>query len=40
MNLLKQAISKQPKVIRDWAKDEPIFSKMHSNDEFRRLVKL
>ena len=40
LNLLKQVINKQPKVIRNWAKEEPIFSKMHSNAEFRRLVKL
>lgn len=40
LELLKQAISKNPKVIRSWAKEEPIFLKLHSNDLFRKLVKL
>lgn len=40
LELLKQAVSKSPKVIRAWAKEEPIFTKLHSNDEFRKIVKL
>jgi len=40
LELLKQAISGNPKIIRKWAKEEPIFSKLLSNDEFRKLVKL
>jgi len=40
LELLKQAISKNPKIIRIWAKEEPIFTKLHSNDQFRKLVKL
>jgi len=38
--LLKQAITRNPKIIRNWAKDEPIFTKLHNNDKFRSLVKL
>ncbi len=40
LELLKQAISKSPKVIREWAKEEEIFEKLHGNDQFRKLVKL
>ena len=40
LELLKQAISKNPKIIRTWAKEEQIFTKLHSNDKFRALVKL
>ena len=40
LDLLKQAVSKNPKIIRSWAKEEPIFTKLHSNDQFRKLVKL
>ena len=40
LELLKQAISKNPKVIRIWAKEEPIFTKLHNNDQFKKLVKL
>ncbi len=40
LELLKQAISKNPKIIRTWAKEEPIFTKLHGNDQFRKLVKL
>jgi len=40
LELLKQAISKNPKVIRGWAKEEEIFEKLHENDQFRKLVKL
>jgi len=40
LELLKQAISKNPKTIRSWAKEEPIFQKLHRDDEFRKLVKL
>jgi len=40
LELLKQAVSKSPKVIRGWAKEEKIFEKFHENDQFRKLVKL
>jgi len=40
LELLKQAVSANPKIIRSWAKEEPIFTKLHSNDQFRKLVKL
>ena len=40
LELLKQAIAKSPKIIRSWAKEEKIFEKFHSNDEFRKIVKL
>ena len=40
LELLKKAVSGSPKVIRAWAKEEPIFTKLHSNDQFRRIVKL
>jgi tetratricopeptide (TPR) repeat protein len=40
LELLKRAVSKSPKIIRSWAKEEPIFEKLHSNDQFRKLVKL
>lgn len=40
IELLKQAVSKSPKVIRGWAKEEKIFEKLHENDQFRKLVKL
>ena len=40
LELLKQAVSKNPKTIRLWAKEEPIFTKLHSNEQFRKLVKL
>jgi len=40
MELLKQAIARNPKIIRNWAKEEPIFTKLHNDDKFRALVKL
>ena len=40
LELLKQAISRNSKVIRNWAKEEPIFKELHNNDEFRKIVKL
>jgi len=40
LELLKQAISKSPKIIRSWAKEEKTFEKFHNNDEFRKIVKL
>jgi hypothetical protein len=40
LELLKRAVSKSPKIIRSWAKEEPIFEKLHSNDQFRKLIKL
>jgi hypothetical protein len=38
--LLKQAVSKNPKIIRKWAKDEKIFEKLYDNDQFRKIVKM
>ena len=40
MHLLRQAISKNPKTIRSWAKEEKIFQKFHSSEQFRKLVKM
>ncbi|KAG2474353.1 MAG: putative TPR domain protein, component of TonB system [Nitrosopumilales archaeon] len=40
MELLKKAISKDPKTIRKWAKDEKIFERFHDDEQFRKLVKL
>ena len=40
LELLKQAVSKNPKIIRVWAKEEKIFEKLHGNEQFRKLVKL
>ena len=40
LELLKKAVSRNPKVIRNWAKDEPIFTVLHNDDKFRALVKL
>ena len=40
LELLKQAISKNPKIIRVWAKEEKVFEKLHGNEQFRKLVKL
>ncbi len=40
LELLKQSISNGPKVIRSWAKEEPIFQTLHDDAEFRKLVKL
>ncbi|MYB30891.1 MAG: tetratricopeptide repeat protein, partial [Cenarchaeum sp. SB0663_bin_5] len=40
LRLLKKAVSKSPKVIRAWAKDEDIFNPLHANKAFRRLVKM
>ena len=40
LELLKQAISRNPKIIRKWAKEESIFTVLHNNDKFRALVKL
>jgi len=40
LELLKLAVSKEPKVIRGWAKEEKIFEELHENDQFRKLVKL
>ena len=38
LELLKEAVSKNGKVIRAWAKEEPIFDKLHTSDEFRKIV--
>jgi len=40
VELLKQAVAKNPKIIRIWAKDEKIFEKLYDNDQFRKIVKL
>ena len=40
LELLKKAVSLNPKTIRAWAKEEKSFEKLHSNDQFRKLVKL
>ena len=40
LDLLKQAVSKNPKVIRAWAKEEKAFTNLHNDDRFRALVKL
>ncbi len=40
MELLKMAISLNSKTIRDWAKEEKIFEKLHDNEQFRKMVKL
>ena len=40
LELLKLAISKSPKIIREWAKEEKVYEKLHENDQFRKLVKL
>ena len=40
LGFLKQAISKNPKTMRIWAKEEPAFTKLHENEQFRKLVKL
>ena len=40
LELLKQAVSKDPKTIRAWAKEEKAFTQLHNDDKFRALVKL
>jgi len=40
LELLKKAISKDPKTIRKWAKDEKIFERFHEDEQFRKMVKL
>jgi tetratricopeptide (TPR) repeat protein len=40
IELLKKAISLNGKTIREWAKKEKIFEKLHDNDQFRKIVKL
>ncbi len=40
IELLKKAISLNSKTIREWAKEEKIFEKLHDNEQFRKLVKL
>ena len=40
LELLKKAVNLNPKTIRTWAKEEKLFEKLHSNDQFRKLVKL
>ena len=40
IELLKKAISLNSKTIREWAKEEKIFEKLHDNEQFRKIVKL
>jgi tetratricopeptide (TPR) repeat protein len=40
LELLKRAIELNPKTIRNWAKDEKIFERLHNNEQFRKMVKL
>lgn len=40
IDLLKKAVSKNPKIIRNWAKEEKIFQKFHTDEQFRKIVKL
>ena len=40
LELLKQAVTKDPKLIRKWAKEEKAFTQLHNDDKFRALVKL
>jgi len=40
LELLRQAVSKNSKVIRAWAREESIFKSLHTNSEFRRIVRL
>ena len=40
IDLLRKAVSREGKTIREWAKKEKIFQKMHGNEEFRKIVKL
>ncbi len=40
LELLKKAISLNGKTVREWAKKEKIFEKLHDNDQFRKMVKL
>lgn len=40
LGLLKEAVSKNPKTIRAWAKEEKIFAKYHTSETFRKMVKM
>jgi len=40
LELLKKAVNLNPKIIRAWAKEEKTFERLHSNEQFRKLVKL
>ena len=40
MELLKKAVVLNSKTIRDWAKKEKIFEKLHDNEQFKKIVKL
>ena len=40
MALLGEAISKDPKTIRAWAREEKIFERYHSSEQFRKMVKM
>ena len=40
LDLLRKAISVDGKTIREWAKKEKVFEKLHGDDNFRKMVKL
>ncbi|MDH3277849.1 MAG: tetratricopeptide repeat protein, partial [Nitrosopumilus sp.] len=40
IELLQRAIQLNSKTIREWAKKEKIFEKLHDNEEFRKIVKI
>lgn len=40
MDLLKKAVAKSPKVIREWAREEDAFKPLYHNERFRKLVKM
>ena len=40
LELLKKAVAMEGKTIREWAKKEKTFQKFHSDDQFKKLVKL
>jgi hypothetical protein len=37
--LLKKAVSKNPKAIKQWAKQEKIFESLLEDERFRRIIK-
>ena len=40
MDLLKRSISKSPKMIRAWAREEDAFKPLYHNERFRKMVKM
>jgi len=38
LDLLKQAISQNPKVIKKWAKQEPVFEKIQDDERFKKIT--